>query len=382
MPWREVFLVRFGAGAFTGITLGRWLRVLRDNNFAVDRPYWGRAALITLASIPNTLLAAWENWLYGRKVRNAKVTPPLFILGTWRSGTTHLHNLLSQDDRFAYPTTYQVFYPHTFLTTEKRGARLVGFFLPKKRPQDDVALGVREPQEDEFALCSLTGRAWPMAWAFPRRADHYGRYLTLREATAGEAADWKAALTGLVQKLSFKYGRPLVLKSPGHTCRIRLLLELFPEARFIHIHRNPYDVFRSTRHMVRTVTPWWALQRPDYGDLERRTLRQYREVYDAFFEERGLIPKGNFHEIGFEALEADPIGQVRGIYEALALPAFHQVEPALRRYVESLSGYKKNTLPELPPDLRERIAGGWRRCFEEWGYPVEPGSPERSAADP
>jgi hypothetical protein len=368
MSWREAFLARFGAGVFAGITLGRWLRVLRDNHFAVDRPYWGRAAAITFASVPNTLLAAWEKWFYGRKVRAAGVAPPLFILGIWRSGTTHLHNLLAQDDRFAYPTTYQVSFPHTFLTTEKRNARLVGFFLPKRRPQDNVALGVHEPQEDEFALCSLTGRAWPMAWAFPRRADHYGRYLTLRQASAGEAAEWQSALAGLVRKLSFKYGRPLVLKSPGHTCRVKVLLDLFPEAKFVHIHRNPYDVFRSTQHMVRTVTPWWALQRPDYSDLEGRILRQYREVYDAFFEERGLIPKGHFHEVGFEALEADPLGQVRGIYEALALPDFGHVEPALRRYVESLAGYKKNVLPELPPDLRGRIAGAWRRCFDEWGY--------------
>jgi hypothetical protein len=334
----------------------------------VDRPYWGRAVLITLASIPNTLLAACENWLYGRKVRTAAVAPPLFILGSWRSGTTHLHNLLSQDDRFAYPTTYQVFYPHTFLTTEKWNAKLVGFFLPSKRPQDNVALGVGAPQEDEFALCSLTGRAWPMDWAFCGRADHYGRYLTLRQASTDEITEWKSALAGLVRKLSFKYGRPLVLKSPGHTCRIRLLLELFPEAKFVHIHRNPYDVFRSTQHMIRTVMPWWALQQWDYSDLEGRTLRQYREVYDVFFEERELIPRGRFHEIGFEALEADPIGQVRGIYEALALPDFRHVEPALRRYVESVSGYKKNTLPDLPQEPRQRIAGEWRRCFDEWGY--------------
>ncbi len=54
----------------------------------------------------------------------------------------------------------------------------------------------------------------------------------------------------------------------------------------------------------------------------------------------------------------------------LALRDFGHVEPALRRYVGSLSGYKKNALPELPPALRERIAGEWRRCFAEWGYPV------------
>src|SRR6516225_11140125 len=76
MSWREAFLVRFGPGPIPGITLGRWLRVLRENHFAVDRPYWGRAAVLTLESIPNTLLAVWENWFYGRKVRNTRVAPP------------------------------------------------------------------------------------------------------------------------------------------------------------------------------------------------------------------------------------------------------------------------------------------------------------------
>jgi hypothetical protein len=129
-------------------------------------------------------------------------------------------------------------------------------------------------------------------------------------------------------------------------------------------------VFRSTRHLVRTVPPWWALQRPDYSDLEERSLRQYREVYDVFFEERGLIPKGHFHEVCFEALEADPIGQLRTIYEALTLPDFGHVEPALRRYLTAIAGYKKNTLPELPAELRSRVARECQRCFEEWGYPV------------
>jgi hypothetical protein len=122
---------------------------------------------------------------------------------------------------------------------------------------DNVKFGFAEPREDEFALCSITGRALPVAWAFPHRADHYGRYLTLRDASASEVAEWKSALLWLVRKLSFKYGRPLVLKSPGHTCRIRLLLELFPQARFVHIHRNPYDVFRSTQHWLRAGPPIW-----------------------------------------------------------------------------------------------------------------------------
>jgi hypothetical protein len=370
MDWREAFSIHLGPGAFAGMTLGRWFRVLRENHFAVDWRHWGRAGLITLGSVPNSVLSWWETLVFNRRVRRAKVAPPLFILGVWRSGTTHLHNLLAQDDRFAFPNFYQVMYPATFLCTEWAQARFVGFFLPRKRPQDNVLMGVREPQEDEFAICSLTGHSFILSLAFPRQAELYDRYLTLRSVPDVDRAEWKAALTAFVQKLSFKDGRPLLLKSPGHTARIKLLLELFPEARFVHIRRNPYDVFQSTRHTVLKAAPWWALQRKQPSDVEDRTIRQYREVYDAFFEERGLIQPARIHELRFEDLEADAVGQARAIYQALNLPDFSHVEPALRAYVDSLGGYKKNTFPELPGDLRARLGREWRRCFEEWNYPA------------
>lgn len=368
MSWRETLLIRFGGGGLAGITLGVWLRVLRDNHFAVDRPYWGKALGITLASIPTSLFGVWENFCYRRKIKDATVHPPLFILGTWRSGTTHLHNLLSKDDRFAFPNTFQTTFAHTFLSSEKRTARLINFMLPKSRPMDNVMMSVAEPQEDEFALSALTGRVFPMSWAFPRNAGFYHRFLSLRDASGSEVAEWKSALKWFVKKLSFKYAKPLLLKSPGHTCRIKLLLEMFPEARFVHIHRNPFAVFQSTQHLLRSVTPFWALQRPTYDDLDDRVIQQYKEVYDAFSEEKHLIPKDRFHEVGFENLEADPIGEVRRIYEALALPEFQVFEPALRRYSESLSNYKKNEFADIPSELKLRIAREWRRCFEEWGY--------------
>lgn len=368
--WRETFLTHFGAGSLAGITLGRWLIVLRGNYFGIDLPYWGRAAAITLGAIPNTVVGCWENLKYGRTISQTAISPPLFVLGIWRSGTTFLHNLLAQDERFAFPTTYQAVNPHTFLTTEKTSARLVGWFLPETRPQDNVRFSIDEPQEDEWALNSLTGRTFLMSLIFPRRADDYDRYLTLRQVSEQERAEWLRAFKWFLQKLSLRYGRPLVLKSPGHTCRIRLLLELFPDAKFVHIHRNPYAVFQSTRHTMLKLSPWSALQRPNHSDLDDRTIRQYKEVDEAFFEERGLIPEGQFHEVGFEELEKDPVGQVRGIYEALDLPAFQEVEPSLRRFVDSLSGYRKNIFSDLPEDLRQRIARQWRRCFEEWGYPT------------
>jgi omega-hydroxy-beta-dihydromenaquinone-9 sulfotransferase len=371
MRWVDRIAVAVSPSMFSGITLRRWVRVLRDNRCVVDRAYWPRAAVISLGSLGNSVLGACENFLYRRRIQETKIAPPLFILGAWRGGTTLLFNLLTRDPRFAFPNAYEAAFPHSFLLTESISAGLSGHFMPKKRPQDNMAFGVREPQEDEFAMCSLLGRSFLLSMAFPRGAAFYDRFLTLSNVSDQERREWQSAVRHFVQKLTFKYGRPLVLKSPGHTGRIRLLLELFPDAKFVHIHRNPYAVFLSARHTVRKVTPWVALQTSDFGDLDERTIRQYIELYRAHFDERSLIPPGHLHEIRFEDLEQDPLGQVRQTYERLQLPEFSEVEPVLCAYIDSIKGYEKNRFSELSAAERTRVAHEWRFCFEAWGYPLD-----------
>src|SRR5205085_11917763 len=131
-----------------------------------------------------------------------------------------------------------------------------------------------------------------LGWMFPRRRDHYERYLTLRDVPRQEVGRWKAGLLSFLRKLTWKYGRPLLLKSPTHTCRIRLLLELFPDARFVHIRRDPYTVFLSTRRLHQTVERQVGFQRHPGRDVEGYILRRYRLMYDVIVEERGLVPHG------------------------------------------------------------------------------------------
>jgi hypothetical protein len=369
--WREnlrLFLTRTFLSPLTGVTFGDWCTLLERHYPAVDPPYWLRAGLITALSFVNSLHRWREERTFGAAVAAVQVKPPLFILGHWRTGTTHLHNLLAVDSRFAYPTIYQVFNPHTFLTTEAAGSRLTGFLLPSRRPQDDIRLTLHDPQEDEYALMVLTFLSPCTGWALPRAAEEYDRYLTFRDVPTRTVRRWQHALLGFLKKLTFKYNKPLLLKSPPHTARIRLLLELFPDARFVHIHRNPYAVYQSTRHLIDTALPFYYLQRPDLRHVEEMILRRYAVLYDAFFADRGLIPPGQFHEVGYEDLEADPLGEMERLYERLNLPDFAVVRPALADYVASLAGYRKNRHRELPADLRARIAAAWARYFAAWGY--------------
>ncbi len=370
-PARERLVLLLNDHVFsilTGICFGKWLSLLRDNDFAIEGPFLPRAAVITVASLHNSLQSLKEARLYIRHVESIAVAPPVFILGHWRSGTTFLHNLLAADEQFAYPNIYQVFFPDTFLTTEAIGARVLKRFLPTHRYQDNVPLTISAPQEDEYALCMSSLCSQYLSWVFPRALERYDRYLTLRNVPEADVLRWKQAFITFAKKLTWKYRRTLLLKSPTHTCRIRLLLELFPNARFVHIHRHPYDVFASNRNSYERAGAPYYLQHPDPTLIEDLIVSRYRTMFDAFFDERHLIPAGCFHEVAFEDLRRDPLGEIRRVYEGLGLDGFGTAQDALRTYIVTQRDYQMNRYPPLPTRLRRRLSREWQQSFERWGY--------------
>ncbi|MGC4015022.1 MAG: sulfotransferase [Luteolibacter sp.] len=353
-----------------GLTVSAWWRMLRASGFRISLVYWRRAVMLTGAAFINSHFKRKER-VHDSAIRSTPLSAPLFILGHWRSGTTHLHNLLAlHDSRFAAPTTYQALAPSTFLTTEDEAKQTYADRMPATRPMDNMPLTFDTPQEDEFALCALTTLSPYLALAFPRREAHFERYLTFSGVAESEIREWKETFQWFCRKLSYKHGpaRRLVLKSPAHTARIRLLLEMFPDASFIHIHRHPYEVFRSFRHYHDTAAWFTYLQRPDRSRVEESIIRGYRRMHDAYHEQRELIPAGRLCEVRFEDLEKDAVGTVGGIYETLGLSGFDEFLPTLEAQVKQRDGYRKNRFEPLELRLRDRLAREWRREFETWGY--------------
>ncbi len=348
-----------------GITYRQWSALRKS--FPIDSSLWLRALSITTQSIKNSYWAKRDH-RFEPQFKNVAIQPPLFILGHWRNGTTHLHNLITQDLRFGYPNGYQVSFPHNFLSTEKMDTPMLSFFLPRRRPMDNVEMTLGAPQEDEFALTAATFKSPCMAWVFPRQKEQFEKYLTFRDVDSAEIAEWRDAFYTFLKKLQWRDHRHLVLKSPPHTARIKLLLQLFPNAKFIHIHRDPFTVFQSTRRTFQIMVTWHNLQKVVVPDLDEWLIRQYRQMYDAFLQDRSLIPSGNFCEVAFEQLERDPIGEIRHIYQTLNLPDFNVVKPTLEKYATSLAGYRKNAFSNLDANLKARLRHEWHKCFDEWGY--------------
>ncbi|MGC3970350.1 MAG: sulfotransferase [Pirellulales bacterium] len=209
----------------------------------------------TVYSTGSSLLHRIDQLLYSGRVRRAaEPKPPLFVVGHWRTGTTLLHELLVQDERFTSPSTYQVMAPHHFLLSDGWMPKFLGHALPARRPMDNMAVGFDKPQEDEFALCNLGLPSPYLKWAFPRHYPEPGMSLDIEALPERERRRWIAGLRGFVRRLSYHDPRRTVLKSPTHTARLDTLSRVFPGAQFIHIVRESVRSVRlDDAHVAATV---------------------------------------------------------------------------------------------------------------------------------
>jgi hypothetical protein len=314
-------------------------------------------------------VAAMVQWLIcGRRIARTEIREaPIFIVGHWRSGTTMLHELLVLDPRHAYPDTYACFCPNHFLISRWAIPWWLKYLMPAHRPMDNMPMGWDKPQEDEFALL-CTGVPSPyLNFAFPNRQAGYAEYLDMQGLTPRQLARWKRGLLWFLKCLTLRNPKRMVLKSPPHTGRVDVLLDLFPDARFVHIVRDPYAVFPSTLRTWKRFYRDHGAQVPRFERLEEYVFTAFERMYAAFEASRPRIDPSRFCEVRYEELVADPVGQLRTVYEKLGLDGFDDVLPALEQYAAQAASYQPNR-HQLAPETRARIDRRWGAFVEKYGY--------------
>jgi hypothetical protein len=359
---------RLHLGSLIGIKIDAWCRLLYDNQFSLSVRSLPRVFIITMISFLNSFLGMFENLFYSSRILNQEIEPPAFILGFPRSGTTYLFHLLSQDNRFSFPNLFEVRNPHTFLLLEKFLLPVLNRFYAPKRLQDNVAISMKLPDEDEFATALISLRSALFGIHFPKRRSRYEVFYTFENADIKDVMKWKQALIWFMKKLTLKSNRPLLLKSPVHTGRIRYLLELFPNAKFLFIHRHPYDVYLSFKHTAETVWPVWQLQKDNNKDIDSFLLKRFDQTFKNFFADREKIPSCNYVEIRFTDLVENPIGEMRKVYQSFEWNNFNQVQPQMQKYVNSLATFKQNRYGELENLIKLELKERCPRYFLEWKY--------------
>lgn len=340
-------------------------RVLSEAGAGVDLKRLVPIALAVLGRLPFTLVEHW--WAERVIPRLEDLPPPVFILGHWRSGTTHLYNLMSLGD-FAYVPPVAVGLPWDMLLLGRLLRPILERALPPHRWIDAIPVTPTSPQEDEIALANMSVLSFYHGIYFPARFEHFvDRGLFHDGAEAADVAHWERAFTVFLRKIAHLQPRPLLVKNPVYTARPAQILRLFPGARFIHIHRNPFEVFLSMRNFWRRLFEVMALQPWGHVDVDATILRIYRRMMTAFDAETAGWAPPRLVEVAYADLDHDPMGTLAHIYHALELPGFDAAAPRFRAYLASMKSFEKNRFAQDPEAMR-KVAEALAPWIERWGY--------------
>ncbi len=360
-----------------GATLDTLARLLLKGGVTPSRLHVAAIALaMATLRLPFTLAeaAVWA----GLPKSRASYPAPIFVIGHWRSGTTHLTNVLSRSAAFGILSPMAVGLPAEALGLARIAAPFIEQFFPRTRLIDEIALSSDLPQEDELAMANLSTLSCNHGVYFPQRlAQEFGRGVFGDGVSAAEHRLWAHRLERYVAKMTWAGGgRPLLIRNPANSARIPALRAIWPEARFLHIHRHPAEVYASSVRMFSTLVAELSLGRAE-ADIIGLVRQVYPRLMSHLIHDGASLPAGSYSEIGYDAFTHDPMGELARVHDELRLPGFAAACVPMTRYLAGLR-HQSRSHP-LDPAALNWLAESCREVFTHWDYAM-PAAPAR--ADP
>ncbi len=304
----------------------------------VDKAYRCKYFLTLAAARLLGSLSVLEAKAYRDKMKRLSFSDaPVFIIGFWRSGTTLMHHLLTLNPDFGFLNTYHSVFPNHVLTNQWWLKSIARLLLPDTRPGDNMKLDFSFPQEEEVALGNLQPLSFYNFFYFPRDLNVFVKdSLFFEGISEAQLSGWKEAYKVLINTALINTGgKRFVSKNPPNTFRIKILLEMFPDARFIYMHRNTYETLSSFFRFMHGVLRGVKLQDYDKATHELDLIRLYKLMRETYADDNHLIPGNRLVEVKYEDFIKHKKEELVRIYEQLELPGLEnnllRVDPYLRK---------------------------------------------------
>jgi hypothetical protein len=326
---RRANLSRYGSWDFAE-PLERLLKSYRDE---AKLTTLGRITVREyLVSLLDNLLRMEAERAADLEIERQRITAPVFIIGLPRTGTTHLHGMISEDPANRAPLTWEVMYPAAARTEAD---------VAQAQSQTDVRLGWAGRLAPEFM------RIHPIAAALPQEciAITAQVFMSIQFHTTHDVASYQDWFEGAAQKLGFDFhyrflqhlqaksvGDRWVLKAPGHLFALAGLLERYPDARIIHTHRDPLRVMASMASHATVLRRAFS----DSADPKRTAADwadRWARALDKFLAVRDRAPPKQFLDVNIESIERDPLGTVERVYDFLGWSLTSDARSAMENFL-------------------------------------------------
>jgi hypothetical protein len=311
-----------------------------------------------------------ENARRHPEILRVGIERPVFIIGLLRTGSTLLHNLLAQHPDLRVPLLWELGTPASPGADPGAEAGLVQatqayvdeYFYVAPRLKAVHFLDALRPDECH----RLLGNAF-QSMVFEMRYDvpAYSRWLAGQDA-AGAYRYHRQQLQHILWR---KPGRPVVLKCPFHVWRLPTLLDTYPDARIVHLHRDPAKVVPSTCSLCVVVRGARA-SAVDLTGIGRKWLDATTAALDRLPDfQRERYPEARFLDIQYDELMRDTFGTLRRICDFAGAPLTEQAQGAVETWLAQNPPEKHGPhryTPEefgLDPKLLSERFAGYRRDY-------------------
>jgi hypothetical protein len=293
------------------------------------------------------------------QLRKTAVNAPVFIIGHPRSGTTFLHRLLTQTDDFVVFKAWEMIFPSllgrvligpiiailTRLGLDEIYPKKVGHELRLNSIEEEEVLFLQNLDTQFVTLVSTRG------------LDPGGfSNLVFNDEQPHQLASVEAFKTHLQRQVFLKGKKKRIVAKPNYSVmRIKTLLKVFPDAKFIYIARSPLESIPSHLSLHHAIIDHvWGVNH--FSDQVMSDYVQRRLAYNMdFYHYYETLKKSNCFSAG-QLLEVPYSNLKENLWETLqTVFAFANITPS-KQLVETLIAQDKQQKSYVPSHKNKTLA--------------------------
>lgn len=311
-------------------------------------------------------------WQRERAILESDVCEPVFIVGSPRTGTSILHELMACDPAVRAPLMWEMQHPVESVTgndMSEIGDSVVRFAHDLQPEYETMhANSGRLPNECIFiTMHEFLSDHWGGQHVVPS----YDGYLA--------SADHRPAYRfhkKFLQTLQSKDGPAhWLLKAPSHLPHLGALFDVYPDARIVRTHRDPLKVLPSTLSLLGTLK-WMRCENVDLSMAARFLPAAFARTYEKEIADRtsGRLPDDRIIDVRYDDLVRDPVATITGVYARMGREFTEEARAAIDAYArakpKSAHGAHRYSLEGVGLE-REREAERFRFYVEKYGIESE-----------
>jgi len=267
--------------------------------------------------------SAWKQFPEHAEV---PVSRPIFVTGLPRSGTTAVHRLLTADPGHQGLEMWLTEMPQPRPPRQTWEADPVFQRLQAAYEQHHVDhpefMGVHHISADQVEECwqLLRQSAMSVSYECLGYLPRYSEWLREQDWTGAYRRHRRnLQLIGLNDR-----DRRWVLKNPSHLFALDALLEVYPDALVIQMHRAPSTIIGSVCSLNEQASAGWS-EKFRGSVVGRSQLDLWARGARTFLADRRKHDQAQFCDVYYDDFVADPIGTVENIYRHFDMPFTERV---------------------------------------------------------